>query len=399
MLDAIRKFLHLEAASAILLIIATFLAMLLVNSPLHGYYDSLLDVPLAIQVGAFSIHKPLLLWINDGLMALFFFLVGLEIKREVMEGELSRPAQLILPGFAAIGGMAVPALVYAAVNWNDPAALRGWAIPSATDIAFALGVLSLLGRRVPVALKVFLLTLAIVDDLGAIVLIALFYSSELSVSSMIAAAIILTLLIGLKAFRVTKTTAYLILGVALWAAVLKSGVHATIAGVLAALFIPLRGASPEDPSPLKKLEDDLHHTVAFAVLPIFAFANAGVPLPGLSIAALLQPVPLGIFLGLVIGKPVGVLAFSWLLVRLRIAELPGRVNWGAFTGVAMLCGIGFTMSLFIGSLAFEEGGPSALQDRFGILAGSVVSALGGLALLTLFLPRHDTREEPAEGTG
>jgi NhaA family Na+:H+ antiporter len=399
MLDAIRKFLHLEAASAILLIIATFLAMLLVNSPLHGYYDSLLDVPLAIQVGAFSIHKPLLLWINDGLMALFFFLVGLEIKREVMEGELSRPAQLILPGFAAIGGMAVPALVYAAVNWNDPAALRGWAIPSATDIAFALGVLSLLGRRVPVALKVFLLTLAIVDDLGAIVLIALFYSSELSVSSMIAAAIILTLLIGLKAFRVTKTTAYLILGVALWAAVLKSGVHATIAGVLAALFIPLRGASPEDPSPLKKLEDDLHHTVAFAVLPIFAFANAGVPLPGLSIAALLQPVPLGIFLGLVIGKPVGVLAFSWLLVRLRIAELPGRVNWGAFTGVAMLCGIGFTMSLFIGSLAFEEGGPSALQDRFGILAGSVVSALGGLTLLALFLPRHDTREEPAEGTG
>jgi len=399
MLDAIRKFLHLEAASAILLIIATFLAMVLVNSPLHGYYDSLLDVPLAIQVGAFSIHKPLLLWINDGLMALFFFLVGLEIKREVMEGELSRPAQLILPGFAAIGGMAVPALVYAAVNWDDPVALRGWAIPSATDIAFALGVLSLLGRRVPVALKVFLLTLAIVDDLGAIVLIALFYSSELSVSSMIAAAIILTLLIGLKAFRVTKTTAYLILGVALWAAVLKSGVHATIAGVLAALFIPLHGASPEDPSPLKKLEDDLHHTVAFAVLPVFAFANAGVPLPGLSIDALMQPVPLGIFLGLVVGKPIGVLAFSWLLVQLRIAELPGRVNWGAFTGVAMLCGIGFTMSLFIGSLAFEEGGPSALQDRLGILAGSVVSALTGLTLLALFLPRSDAREEPVEGTG
>ncbi len=399
MLDAIRKFLHLEAASAILLIVATFLAMLLVNSPLHGYYDNLLDVPLAIQVGAFSIHKPLLLWINDGLMALFFFLVGLEIKREVMEGELSRPAQLILPGFAAVGGMAVPAVVYAAVNWGDPVAIRGWAIPSATDIAFSLGVLSLLGRRVPVALKVFLLTLAIVDDLGAIVLIAVFYSSQLSVSAMIAAAIILTLLIGLKAFRITTTTAYLILGIALWAAVLKSGVHATIAGVLAALFIPLRGANPEDSSPLKKLEDDLHHTVAFAVLPVFAFANAGVPLPGLALDALLQPVPLGIFLGLVIGKPVGVLACSWLLVRLGVAELPGRVNWRAFTGVAMLCGIGFTMSLFIGSLAFEEGGPSALQDRLGILAGSVVSALGGLALLALSLPRRDAGQEPAQTAG
>jgi len=399
MLGTIRKFLHLEAASAVLLIVASALAMTLVNSPLHGYYDALLGVPVTVQFGDFGIHKPLLLWINDGLMALFFFVVGLEIKREVMEGELSRPSQLVLPGFAAVGGMAVPALVYAAVNWNDPEAIRGWAIPSATDIAFALGVLSLLGRRVPVALKVFLLTLAIVDDLGAIVLIAIFYSTELSVPSMIAAAILLSLLVGLKLFKVTKVTAYLILGIALWAAVLKSGVHATIAGVLAALFVPLRGATPDEPSPLKKLEDDLHHTVAFAILPLFAFANAGVPLPGLSLDALLQPVPLGIFLGLVIGKPVGVLAFSWLLVRLGIAELPGRVGWGAFTGVAMLCGIGFTMSLFIGSLAFEAGGPNAMLDRLGILAGSLVSALAGLTVLSLSLRPAESDEEPPSVPG
>jgi NhaA family Na+:H+ antiporter len=387
MFDAIRNFLRLEASSAILLILAAALAMALVNSPLHAWYDALLGVPVAVQMGELSIHKPLLLWINDGLMALFFFLVGLEIKREVLEGELSKPSQLVLPGVAALGGMLVPALIYAAVNAGDPVAVRGWAIPCATDIAFALGVLSVLGRRVPVALKLFLLTLAIVDDLGAIVLIALFYTQDLSVVSSVTAAVLVTAMVALKLFKVTKTTAYLVLGIALWAAVLKSGVHATIAGVLTAFFIPLRTANPDEPSPLKELEHDLHHTVAFGVLPLFAFANAGVPLAGLSLEALMQPVPLGIFLGLALGKPLGVVAFSWVLIRLRLAEMPGGVNWGAFLGVAVLCGIGFTMSLFIGSLAFEEGGPYAMQDRLGILAGSALSAALGLGILSLTLPR------------
>jgi NhaA family Na+:H+ antiporter len=396
MFDAIRNFLRLEASSAILLIIAAALAMLLVNSPLHAWYDALLGVPVAVQIGDLAIHKPLLLWINDGLMALFFFLVGLEIKREVLEGELSRPSQLVLPGVAALGGMVVPAVIYAAVNWGDPAAVRGWAIPCATDIAFALGVLSVLGRRVPVALKLFLLTLAIVDDLGAIVLIALFYTQDLSVVSAISAAVILGTMTVLKLFKVTKTTAYLILGIALWAAVLKSGVHATIAGVLTAFFIPLKTANPDDGSPLKELEHDLHHTVAFGVLPMFAFANAGVPLAGLSLATLMEPVPLGIFLGLALGKPLGVLSFSWVLIRLRLAEIPGGVNWGAFLGVAILCGIGFTMSLFIGSLAFEEGGPYAMQDRLGILSGSAVSAVLGLLVLSMTLPRPAPQPDTAD---
>jgi NhaA family Na+:H+ antiporter len=395
MLDAIRKFLHLEAASAILLIVGMALAMVLVNSPLHGYYDALLGTRAAVSLGEFSIDKPLLLWINDGLMALFFFLVGLEIKREVMEGELSDPAQIVLPAVAAVGGMAIPALFYMAVNWGDPVTLRGWAIPSATDIAFALGVLSLLGRRVPVALKLFLLTLAIIDDLGAIVIIALFFTAELSTPSFVAAAVIFSGLVLLKLFRVTRTTAYLILAVALWAAVLKSGVHATIAGVVAAFFIPLRTSNPEEPSPLRRLEEDLHHTVAFGVLPLFAFANAGVSVAGLSPAALLGPVPLGVALGLVLGKPIGVLLFSWPLIRLGIARMPGGVGWGAFAGVAMLCGIGFTMSLFIGSLAFEESGPGALSYRLGILAGSAVSAVAGLFVLALTLPRV-VADPPAE---
>jgi NhaA family Na+:H+ antiporter len=400
MLDTLRKFLHLEAASAILLIVGMALAMILVNSPAHAYYDALLGLRAAVSLGDLSIDKPLLLWINDGLMALFFFLVGLEIKREVMEGELSNPAQIALPAVAALGGMAIPALCYAAVNWSDPMALRGWAIPSATDIAFALGVLSLLGRRVPVALKLFLLTLAIIDDLGAIVIIALFYTAELSTPSFIAAAVILSALVLLKLFRVTRTTAYLVLGLALWAAVLKSGVHATIAGVVAALFIPLRAADPGEPSPLRRLEEDLHHTVAFGVLPLFAFANAGVSLAGLTPAALFGPVPLGVALGLVVGKPIGVLLFSWPLIRFGFARLPGGVSWGAFVGVAMLCGIGFTMSLFIGSLAFEEAGPGALSYRLGILVGSGISAVAGLLVLALTLPRAaaEAAEDAAPNT-
>ena len=285
--------------------------------------------------------------------------------------------------------MAVPALFYVALNWGDPETLRGWAIPSATDIAFALGVLSLLGRRVPVALKLFLLTLAIIDDLGAIVIIALFYTAEVSTASFIAATLILSGLVLLKLFRVTRTTAYLVLAVALWAAVLKSGVHATIAGVVAAFFIPLRPANPDEPSPLRRLEEDLHHTVAFGVLPLFAFANAGVSLAGLSPAALLGPVPLGVALGLVLGKPIGVLLFSWPLIRLGIARMPGGVSWGAFGGVAILCGIGFTMSLFIGMLAFENAASDEVivTDRLGVLAGSLISAVVGYIVLNLVLPR------------
>jgi NhaA family Na+:H+ antiporter len=321
-------------------------------------------------------------------MTIFFLLVGLEIEREIYVGEFSDIKKAMLPIMAAIGGMLVPGIIHFALNHGTPYQ-DGVGIPMATDIAFSLGILSLLGSRVPLMLKVFLTALAIIDDLGAIVIIAIFYTAELSTPSFVAAAIIFSGLVLLKLFRVARTTAYLVLGIALWAAVLKSGVHATIAGVVAALFIPLRGANPTEPSPLRRLEEDLHHTVAYGVLPLFAFANAGVSLVGLSPAALLGPVPLGVALGLVLGKPIGVLMFSWPLIRLGIARMPGGVSWGAFAGVAMLCGIGFTMSLFIGSLAFEESGPGALSYRLGILAGSGISAIAGLLVLALTLPRTD----------
>lgn len=377
---------RLESAGGILLLAAAVLAMLVANSPLANIYDALLETTVAVQVGALSIDKPLLLWVNDGLMAVFFFLVGLEIKREVMEGELSSFSQIVLPGMGALGGMAVPAAIYAWMNWGDPLALDGWAIPVATDIAFALALLSVFGSRVPIALKVFLLTVAIFDDLAAIVIIALFYSGDLSLSALLIGASALLAAIAMNRLGVTRTSSYILLGVVLWIAVLKSGVHATLAGVLIAFCIPMRDAQGE--SPLRDLEHDLHGPVAFAILPTFAFANAGLSLAGMSIENLAHPVTAGVALGLLIGKPVGILTFVWLAISLRIAKLPKDVNWTQLLGVAFACGIGFTMSLFIAGLAFEHGsGDYFGGDRLGILAGSILSAIVAYALLHASLPK------------
>ena len=379
----IQRFFQLEAASRLLLIAAAVLALLISNSPFAHFYSSLLDVPVAVQVGALNIAKPLLLWINDGLMAIFFLLVGLELKREVAYGQLATPSQIILPGAAAIGGMLVPALVYAWFNQGDSEAMRGWAIPMATDIAFALGVLALLGSRVPTSLKLFLMTLAIIDDLGAIIVIALFYSSELSSLSLMLAGAALIGLFALNRMGVRQLGPYLLLGLFLWVCVLKSGVHATLAGVALAFFIPVKGDDPEH-SPLATLEHALHGWVAFGILPLFAFANAGVSLQGMNLQSFLQPVPLGIAAGLLLGKTVGVLGLTAIAVFTRMARLPEGANWGQLLGVAVLCGIGFTMSLFVGSLAFTpDVSPYAGQDRMGILTGSLLAAVLGYLICRL----------------
>jgi NhaA family Na+:H+ antiporter len=362
---------------------AAVLAMLAENSPLKFLYDALLETPLGIRIGALAIEKPLLLWINDGLMAVFFFLVGLEIKREVLDGELSEPSRVALPAIAAIGGMVVPAAFYIYFNHGDPAAMTGWAIPMATDIAFALGILSLLGSRVPVALKVFLLTLAIIDDLGAIIIIALFYSSDISTLSLAVAAATVIILLLMNRFRVNQVAPYILVGIVLWISVLKSGVHATLAGVLLAFFIPLNRNEAREASPLRHLEHTLHPYVAFLIMPVFAFANAGVPIAGLSLDALTHPVPLGIMTGLFFGKQIGVFGFAWLSVILRVGRLPEGVNWLQLYGVSALCGIGFTMSLFISSLAAEQAGTELIaRYRLGILEGSLLSAVVGYLILS-----------------
>jgi NhaA family Na+:H+ antiporter len=383
-----QEFLRLESAGGIVLFAAAAVAMVAANSPLGDYYEGFRALPFEIRLGEWGLAKPLLLWINDGLMAVFFLLVGMELKRELIEGHLSSIRQAALPAISAAGGMLAPAAVYAVTNWGDPAAMRGWAIPAATDIAFALGVLLLLGERVPVALKVFLLSVAIFDDLGAIAVIAVFYTEQISGTALLAAALFILVLAVLNRSGVVRPAAYLLVGVPLWVAVLKSGAHATLAGVILAFFIPIRsaGGEPEDSdawqSPLKSLEHTLHPWVAFGILPMFAFANAGVPVTGLSAADLLHPVPLGIALGLVLGKLVGVLAASWLAVRLGLAVLPQEVRWPHMVGVSLLCGIGFTMSLFIASLAFEEANLSFNGlDRLGILTGSLVAGVLGYVLL------------------
>lgn len=386
LLSAIREFLRLESAGGILLLTTAVLAMLVANSPLASLYQSLLDVTVAVQVGALAISKPLLLWVNDGLMAVFFFLIGLEVKREFMEGELSSASQVVLPGAGALGGMLVPAAIYAWFNWGDAAALDGWAIPVATDIAFALALLSAFGARAPTALKVFLLTLAIFDDLAAIAIIAIFYAEDLSLTALGIGAAALLIGITMNRLGVTRTSSYILLGIVLWVAVLKSGVHATLAGVLIAFCIPMRDA--EGGSPLRELEHDLHGPVAFAILPAFAFANAGLSLGGMSLADITQPVTMGVVAGLLVGKPVGIMLFVGLTVALGLAKLPERVSWLQLLGVAFACGIGFTMSLFIAGLAFEHGsGAYFAGDRLGILLGSVLSALLAFVVLQFSLPR------------
>ena len=374
------RFFQLEAASGLLLIAAAILALIINNSPLSWLYTSLLDTPVVTQIGALKIAKPLLLWINDGLMALFFLLIGLEVKREVLDGQLSKPSQIVLPGAAAVGGMVVPALIYWFLNRDNPPALDGWAIPTATDIAFALGVLALLGKRVPVSLKLFLMTLAIIDDLGAIVIIAIFYSGELSSLSLGLAAACIAALVAMNRLGVVRLGPYMIIGLILWVCVLKSGVHATLAGVTLAFCIPLRTRNAE-PSPLMTLEHALHPWVAYGILPLFAFANAGLSLSGVSVESFTHHVPMGIAIGLLLGKTVGVFGLTWLAVKIGIAALPHGANWGQVLGVAILCGIGFTMSLFVGSLAFEPGvSDYAGMDRMGILTGSILAALIGYAV-------------------
>jgi NhaA family Na+:H+ antiporter len=381
--NTFKQFFQLEAAGGLLLIAAAALALIINNSPLSWLYNGLLEVPVVAQIGALKIAKPLLLWINDGLMALFFLLIGLEVKREVIQGHLSRASQIVLPGAAAIGGMVIPALVFWALNKDNPAAMSGWAIPMATDIAFALGVLALLGKRVPVSLKLFLMTLAIIDDLGAIIVIALFYSGELSNLYLALAAGSILSLIAMNRLGVVKLAPYLLVGLVLWICVLKSGVHATLAGVILAFCIPLKTAR-DVPSPLQQLEHALHPWVAYAILPLFAFANAGVSLTGVTMESFTHHVPMGIALGLLVGKMVGVFGLTWLAVKTGMAALPTGANWGQVLGVSILCGIGFTMSLFVGSLAFVPGQSEfAGMDRMGILTGSILAALIGYGITAM----------------
>ena len=369
-----------ESAVGVLLIIATVLAMMLSNSVFAKAYENFLDIPVVISIHQFTIAKPLLLWVNDGLMAIFFFMVGMEIKREVLEGSLSHVTKIVVPAFAAIGGMVVPALVYIAFNWDDPIGMQGWAIPMATDIAFALGVLSLLGKRVPAELKIFLLALAIIDDLGAIIVIAVFFGHGLSTSALAVSGFFILVLMLMNWRGVTNNTAYILIGVIVWAAVLKSGVHATIAGVIVGLLIPLRNNQKS----FHELEESLHGPVNYAILPLFAFVNTGVNFSGVSSKDFVDNVTVGITLGLFFGKQVGIFIFSLLAIVLKLGKLPDGMNLWHLYGVAILGGIGFTMSLFIGSLAFECAGDVCINmtdERIGILAGSLFSGVMGYLVL------------------
>jgi NhaA family Na+:H+ antiporter len=388
-----------EAFPGILLMCAAVIALLIDNSPLAWLYDAVLNIPVAVQVSAVKINKPLLLWINDGLMAVFFLLVALEIKQELLEGKLSTWKQSALPLFAALGGMAVPAIIYTALNYNDAEAIRGWAIPAATDIAFALGVLALLGSRVPVALKVFLLAVAIIDDLGAILIIAFFYTENISLMALAVAAVGTALLGVLNQTGVNRLWPYLLVGVVLWVAVLKSGVHATLAGVVVGLLLPIRGKTDADPSLVKNLTHTLHNPVNLVIMPIFAFANAGVNLAGFSLGALLAPLPLGIMLGLFVGKQIGVLGLAWVAVKSGIAKIPDGVDWSHIYGAALLAGIGFTMSLFIGNLAFSDP-EQAAGVRIGVLSGSIMSGVAGYMILRYVAqpaPQQPVAAQPADG--
>lgn len=385
MTDAIRQFVKMESAGGVILIIAAALAIIVANSPLQPFYDSF----FSSYVAGLSVSH----WINDGLMAIFFFLIGLEVKRELIEGALNTKEKAIFPAIAALGGMLAPAFVYLIFNMDDPVTANAWAIPAATDIAFALGVMALFGKRVPLALKVFLLALAIIDDLGVIVIIALFYSSDLSVTALIIAFSSTALLFIMNSKNVTQTRWYLLVGAILWFSVLKSGVHATLAGVVLGFAIPLEGEK-DGKSPLKSLEHAIHPYAAFLILPLFAFANAGVSLEGVSLQSLTNTLPLGIALGLIVGKPLGICIFSFVSVKLGIARLPENVNFKQIFAVSVLCGIGFTMSIFISSLAFVGADQSYITfSRLGILMGSTISAIVGYILLNMVLPRSNGNEE------
>lgn len=388
MRQAIHDFLKLESSGGIILVATAILAIILANSPLAWAYQLFIDTPVEVRVGPLEIAKPLLLWINDGLMAIFFFLIGLELKREVLEGELNNLRKMSLPFLGAVGGMVVPAAVYAYINWGDVEAMKGWAIPTATDIAFALGVLTLFGTRAPTSLKLFLVSLAIFDDVGAIVIIAVFYTVNLSLLSLSVASACLVVLFIMNRRGVMTLSPYIFIGLIMWTAVLKSGVHATLAGIALAQFIPMRDPNNLAYSPLRELEHDLHYLVAFLVLPVFAFANAGVPIANASLDYIFHPIPLGIAAGLFIGKQLGVFAFTWVGVKLGFSELSEGINWPMLYGVALLSGIGFTMSLFIGTLAFDAPGTEAVYDeRLGTLMGSLASGVLGFIVLHFSLPK------------
>ncbi|AHM75821.1 Na+/H+ antiporter NhaA [Yersinia hibernica] len=385
MTNMIRQFLRQEAAGGLILIFAAAVALCMANSPLQGSYQSFLDIPVSVKIASLDISKPLLLWINDGLMAVFFLVVGLEVKRELMEGSLAGRDKAVFPAIAALGGMLAPALIYLLFNGADEVTRQGWAIPAATDIAFALGVMALLGNRVPTSLKVFLLALAIIDDLGVIIIIALFYTHEVSVPALGIAAAAIALLGYMNWRGVGKTSAYLLVGLVLWMCILKSGVHATLAGVIVGFMIPLHTKDKRSPS--ESLEHGLHPWVAYLILPLFAFANAGVSLQGVSLSGMTSLLPLGIASGLFIGKPLGIFLFSWLAVKLGVAKLPDAINFKQIFAVSVLCGIGFTMSIFIASLAFD-GADIALTtySKLGILLGSTTAAVVGYSLLRMVLP-------------
>lgn len=385
----IKQFFEFEAAGGIILALAALAAMIIANSPLQHWYEQLIHAPVVVQIGGLVIDKDAHHWINDGLMAVFFFLVGLELKREVLIGELSNLKQIILPAAAALGGMIVPAIIYALFNRHNPELLQGWAIPAATDIAFALGILSLLGNRVPNSLKVFLVSIAIFDDIGAILIIALFYSSGLSWTSLAVAGACLPILFLLNRRNVTSIPPYLLIGLAMWVAVLKSGVHATLAGVLLAFFIPMINKKDPEQSPLEELEHELHNTVSFGVLPIFAFANAGISLQGAGFAELFHSVPLGIAAGLFLGKQLGIMLMCWVILKLGLSKMPAGMNYQQIYGASLLCGVGFTMSLFIGGLAFA-GNIYPFDERLGIIMGSILSGVIGYLVLKFSLKNSPT---------
>lgn len=385
-----RQMIQHSAAGGILLVFAATIAILMANSPLAFIYENFLSIPVTLAAGDFVIDKPLLLWINDGLMALFFFLIGLEVKRELVDGHLSSIDQVALPAIGAAAGVIAPALIYAYFNGGDAIAARGWAIPAATDIAFALGVLSLFGNRIPISIKLFLLSVAIFDDIAAIIIIALFYSAQLSMLSLIIAAIGLSVLFLMNRMAVQHQSVYVLIGIIVWAAVLKSGVHATLAGFAVALLIPLKTDNERGEPMLKAMEHNLQPWVAFFILPLFAFSNAGVNLTGITISEIFNPITLGIAFALFFGNQFGIFGACWIAIKLGIAKLPAGSNWQQLYGVATLCGIGFTMSLFIGTLAFEHLEPSYLNSvKIGVLAGSIFSALLGSYII------HRSIRQPA----
>ena len=389
---ALDRFFRHDAAGGVLLMAAAALALIVANSSASAAYHDLLLKKFSILLDGEGLSKPLILWINDGLMAVFFFLVGLELKREMVEGKLKKPADVVLPGMAAVGGMVAPALIFLTLNFSDPVTRGGWAIPAATDIAFAVGVLALLGKRVPAALKIFLLTLAILDDLGAILIIALFYTKELHIDYLWLSLLPLAGLFWLNMIGAHRHAPFILLGIILWVLVLKSGVHATLAGVVTAFFVPLKDRFGK--SPLHAMEHALTSYVGFLIVPIFAFANAGVVLQGLTLGDLFAPLPLGIAAGLVLGKQIGVFGVTWLLVRAGWARLPYAVTWAHVYGVACLAGIGFTMSLFIGGLSFDSQ-ENMNAVRLGVLAGSLVSAIIGYTTLLLAAQRGEDQKEAA----